>query len=53
MAGWGGGGQFRLLAVVNPKRILRGEDPLPVHELVIKPGVWDRIRGAFQSRERW
>ncbi len=52
MAGWGGGGQFGLLADVNPKRILRGEDPLPVQELAIKSGVWDRIRGAFQSRER-
>ncbi|MBT8398066.1 MAG: hypothetical protein HKO65_12640 [Gemmatimonadetes bacterium] len=53
MADWGGGTQFGLLADVNPKRVLRGEDPLPVHELFVKTGFWDRIRGAFQSRERW
>jgi protein-tyrosine phosphatase len=53
MAEWGGGAQFGLLASVNPTRILRGEDPLPVPGLVLNPSFWERIRGVFQTRERW
>jgi len=41
---WGGGEEFRLLARVNPTRILRGEDPLPVFPVTEKPGVWRRLR---------
>jgi protein-tyrosine phosphatase len=53
MAEWGGGGQFGLLAGLNPSRVLRGEDPLTVPPLEVKPGVWERIRDVFQSKERW
>jgi protein-tyrosine phosphatase len=49
----GGEEQFRLLARVNPTRILRGEDPMPVQPLTIKPGVLKRVRAFFQTREGW
>jgi protein-tyrosine phosphatase len=48
----GGGPQFGLLAGLNPSRILRGEDPIPVPSLTLKPGVWQKIREVFQNRER-
>jgi hypothetical protein len=48
----GGGSQFGLLAGVNPSRVLKGEDTLPVPPLEIKPGIWERLRDVFQSRER-
>ena len=53
MEGWGGGGQLGLLAGLNPSRVLNGEDPLPVPPLVVRPGVWERLREVFHSRERW
>lgn len=48
----GGGPQFGLLAGVNPSRIFRGEEPLPVPPLPVRPGFLDRLRGAFQQKER-
>jgi len=48
----GGGGQFGLLAGVNPSRVLRGDDPLPVPPLRKTPGPWERLRNVFRSRER-
>jgi protein-tyrosine phosphatase len=48
----GGGPQFGLLAGVNPSRIFRGEDPLTVPPLPVRPGFLDRIKGVFQPRER-
>lgn len=52
LAECGGGDHFGLLAGVNPARILRGEDPLPVPPVALKSGVWQKIREAFQSKER-
>jgi protein-tyrosine phosphatase len=49
----GAGPQFGLLAGGNPGRILRGEDPLPVPPVMLRPGVLDRLRGLFQWKERW
>lgn len=48
----GGGPQFGLLAGGNPTRVLRGEDPLPVPPLPLKPGVFQRLREAFHLKER-
>jgi protein-tyrosine phosphatase len=48
----GGGAQFGLLAGMNPTRILRGEDPVRVPPLPIRPGVLQRLRGVFQPRDR-
>ena len=45
----GGGAQFGLLAGLNPTRILRGEDPIPVPPLTMKAGVWQRLRELFQT----
>jgi len=45
---WGEGETFDLLARVNPLRIFRGEDPLPVPPVTVKPGVWQRLREVFQ-----
>jgi protein-tyrosine phosphatase len=49
---WEGGSQFELLARLNPSRILEGGDPLPVPPLEVRPGIWGRLRGAFQQRNR-
>lgn len=49
----GGGEQFRLLASVNPARVLQGENPLPVPPLALKKGLWERIREVFQGAARW
>lgn len=49
---WGEGDQFELLARVNPSRILRGEDPLPVPPVSVKHGVWQRLREALQPKGR-
>jgi protein-tyrosine phosphatase len=46
---WGGEEEFRLMARVNPTRILRGEDPLPVFPVTEKPGVWQRLREVLQQ----
>mgnify|MGYP001826558323 FL=1 len=48
----GGGAQFGLLAGMNPTRILRGEEPVRVPPLPIRPGVLQRLRGVFQTRDR-
>ncbi|MCJ7627246.1 MAG: hypothetical protein MUO50_02545 [Longimicrobiales bacterium] len=45
---WGGGDRFDLLARVNPARVLRGEDPMPVIPLTVKKRVWQRLREVFQ-----
>ena len=47
---WGGGENFGLLARVNPTRILRGESTVSVPPLMIKPGIWQRLREAFQPK---
>jgi protein-tyrosine phosphatase len=49
---WGGGDRFNLLAGVNPSRILRGQDPFPVFPLIVKKGVWQRLRNVFRPRDR-
>jgi len=48
----GGGAQFGLLAGMNPTRILRGEDPVRVPPLPIRPGVLQKLRDIFQTRDR-
>lgn len=48
-----GGERFRLLADVNPARILKGEDPLPVPPIALKKSLWDKVRGMFQGADRW
>ena len=48
----GGGAQFGLLAGMNPTRILRGEEPVRVPPLPIRPGVLQRLRGVFHNRDR-
>lgn len=40
--------QARLLLMVNPKRILAGEDPLPVVPLSIQRSLWSRFRKVFR-----
>lgn len=52
LSGWGGGDRFDMLARVNPARILRGEDPMPVFPLSVKKRIWQRLREAFQPKER-
>lgn len=52
LAETGGGAQFGLLAGINPTRILRGEEPVKVPPLPIRPGVLQRLRGVFQTRDR-
>jgi protein-tyrosine phosphatase len=49
---WGGGEEFRLLAQVNPTRILRGEHPLPVFPVTEKPGIWQRLLSVLQQLGR-
>lgn len=44
----GGGGQFGLLAGVNPSRVLRDEDPIPVPPLAVKSGLWQRVLKALR-----
>jgi protein-tyrosine phosphatase len=51
-SGWGEGDQFELLGRVNPARILRGEDPLPVPPIAAKHGLWQRLRDALQPKGR-
>jgi protein-tyrosine phosphatase len=51
-SGWGEGDEFELLARVNPSRILRGENPLPVPPIAAKHGVWQRLRDALQPKRR-
>jgi protein-tyrosine phosphatase len=46
----GGGGQFGLLAGVNPGRILRNEDPIPVPPLTVRSGLWQRVLKALRPR---
>jgi protein-tyrosine phosphatase len=53
LAELGGGAQFDLLAGVNPVRVLRDEETLPVPPLAVKPRMFDRLRDMFQIRERW
>lgn len=48
----GGGAQFGLLAGMNPTRILRGEDPVRVPPLPIRPGMVQRLRDIFHTRDR-
>ena len=50
---WGEEGAFDVLARVNPLRILRGEEPLPVPPVTVKPGRWQKLREVFLSRGRW
>lgn len=45
--------QFELLAGTNPKRVLRGDDPLPALPLIQKKGMWEKVRGLFGGKERW
>jgi protein-tyrosine phosphatase len=37
-----------LLCVINPKRLLAGEPPLPVPRLDRAPSLWTRARGVFR-----
>jgi len=48
----GEGEIFDLLARVNPLRIFRGEQPLPVPPITVKPSVWNKLREVFKPRGR-
>lgn len=50
LSGLGGAAHFAILARVNPTRILKEEDPVTVPPLMIQPGVWQRLRNAFQPK---
>jgi protein-tyrosine phosphatase len=41
---WGGEEQAALLLSVNPGRLMDGEEPLDVPPLVVRDGVWGRLR---------
>ena len=41
--------QFRLLTVSNPGRVIRDEPPLPVPQLRIREGIWDRFTRIFKG----
>ena len=41
--------QLKLLTMSNPRRMLLGEVPLPVPELVIRRRLWDRFKNIFQG----
>jgi protein-tyrosine phosphatase len=47
----GGSAQFELLAGVNPTRILRDADPLPVPPLRRQPGIWQKLTEIFGRDE--
>ena len=49
---WGAAEEFGIMARVNPTRILRGEDPVPVRPITPKPGAWQRLREVLQPKER-
>jgi protein-tyrosine phosphatase len=40
--------QARLLLMTNPRRLLAGEDPLPVAPLQAQRSLWSRIRKVFR-----
>ena len=42
-----GAEQFYLLAATNPRRILAGEETLPVTPLRVERGFWTRVRGML------
>jgi protein-tyrosine phosphatase len=44
----GAGDQARLLLKVNPKRVLAGEDPLPVAPVPAQRSLWSRVRKVFR-----
>jgi len=48
----GGGAQFGLLAGVNPARILRGEEPIPVPPLQLRSGVVEKLVQLFRLKRR-
>ncbi|MBI4540491.1 MAG: hypothetical protein HY704_13400 [Gemmatimonadetes bacterium] len=47
LEGWGGQEQWRLLAAVNPARILSEEEPIPAQPLHLRRGPWERLRAFF------
>lgn len=49
LSAWGLDEHFQLLAGINPTRILREEDPLPVPSATLKRGVWERLREILPS----
>ena len=36
--------QFSMLTSINPARLLKDEEPLPVPPLFASPGLWDRVK---------
>lgn len=44
LAGCGGEAQAELLFTVNPGRVMDGSEPLEVPPLVVRDGVWKRLR---------
>jgi len=42
-----GAEQFYMLTATNPRRILEGEDTLPINPLKADPGFWKRVRGML------
>jgi protein-tyrosine phosphatase len=48
LANLGDEGELELLGVINPGRILLGQDPLPVPPLAAKTGFLERLRSAFR-----
>lgn len=46
----GGHQQIELLSVLNPSRLFKGDDPLPVPSLVIDRGLLNRFKGWLGGR---
>lgn len=47
LASQGGEEHFALLAGRNPARLFRGEEPLPVPQLEVERGFWERLKAIF------